>query len=229
MSQFFLRSLEDELNDGICRILRHPFVCRISDAWLDRTQLQYFAGQYYFYCNYFVRFLSACAANIPDDRTRMPIIENLWEEHGEGQAEKSHRVLFEKFANSLGMSRKELMDTKPISSTSICCENLFSIAKDSHFLMSLGALGPGTEYFTSREYEIIYKGLQKYPFLSADDLEFWSVHITLDDQHYSDMCQSLEPWLEDEESMGWVRIGAQRAIELELLFWDGLESHLPGR
>jgi pyrroloquinoline-quinone synthase len=228
VSEYF-RDLESELKPDIDKILNHPFIGRLHDAWLNKAQLQYFACQYNIYCNYFVRFLSACAANIPDDMTRMPIIDNLWEEHGEGDPTKSHRVLFENFAQALGMTHDQLFNAMPLYSTSICCENLFAIAKDSHFLMSLGALGPGTEYFTSEEYKIIVEGLKKYDFFSAEDLVFWTVHITLDDHHYSDMCQAISPWLTSDEAKGWVSLGARRAIDLEILFWDGLEANLPGR
>jgi pyrroloquinoline-quinone synthase len=225
----FIRNLEQELQPNIEKILKHPFIQRIHDAWLNKAQLQYFVKEYNVYCNYFVRFLSACSANIPDDATRMPIIENLWEEHGEGDLNKSHRVLLERFAYAIGLNHEELYQVSPLYSTSICCENLLALSKDSHFLMSLGALGPGTEYFTSAEYSILAAGFKKYNMFTEEDLEFWTVHISLDDHHYSDMCTAIEPWLKTEESREWVRHGAKRAIDLELLFWDGLEDHLPGR
>jgi pyrroloquinoline-quinone synthase len=225
----FLRQLENELEPEIKKILDHPFIRRIQDAWLTKDQLQYFAKQYNIYCQYFVRFLSACASNIPDDKTRMPVIVNLWEEHGEGNIEKSHRVLFEQFAMAVGLNTRDLQLAKPLYSTSICCENLFNISRDHHFLMSMGALGPGTEYFTSDEYSLIYEGLKKYDFLDETSLTFWKVHIGLDDMHYSEFCRALEPWLHDDEARGWVSMGARRAIDLEILFWDGLENQLPGR
>jgi pyrroloquinoline-quinone synthase len=225
----FIQQLEEELEPGIKKILNHPFIGRIEDAWLNEKQLQYFVKQYNIYCNYFVRFLSACAANIPDDHTRMPIVENLWEEHGEGDVSKSHRELLEKFAVSIGLTHDELYNVQPLYSTSICVENLFAMSKDSHFLMSMGALGPGTEYFTSDEYARIAAGLKKYGRFTEADLEFWTVHISLDDHHYSEMCDAIRPWLTTDEARGWVRHGAKRAIDLEILFWDGLEEHLPGK
>ncbi|MCB0641164.1 MAG: iron-containing redox enzyme family protein [Phaeodactylibacter sp.] len=225
----FFRNLELELKEGIDKILHHPFVKRIEDGWLNKAQLQYFAKQYSVYCRYFPRFLAAAAANIPDDQTRLPIIENLWEEHGEGKLAKSHRILFNNFAYALGVTKEELNSVTPLATTEICCSNLLNLCQDEHFLVSLGALGPGTEFFTNDEYQIIENGLKKYDFLSADDIEFWTVHISLDEDHYSELVGAVEPWATTVEHRYMIRTGAKRAIDLELLFWEGLEDNLPGR
>ena len=229
MEKNFFKHLEKELEEGIQKILTHPFLKRMEDAWLNKKQLQYFAEQYSVYCRYFPRFLAATAANIPDDETRMPIIENLWEEHGEGKLIKSHRILFNRFAAGLGLSREDLDAVIPLPTTQICCDNLINLCHDGHFLESLGALGPGTEYFTNEEYSLIYKGLKQYDFLTEEDLEFWSVHITLDEEHYSEMVGAIAPWINSLENKYLVKTGAKKAIDLEILFWDGLEDNLPGK
>ena len=159
----------------------------------------------------------------------MPIIENLWEEHGEGKLKKSHRILFNNFAKSVGLSVKELDETEPLPTTRICCENLINLCHDGSFLESLGALGPGTEFFTNEEYSIIAKGLKKYKFLSEKDIEFWLVHISLDEDHYSEMVDCLRPWANTLENKYLIKTGAKKAIDLEILFWDGLEDNLPSK
>lgn len=223
----FFKELEKELREGIDKILKHPFLKRIKKSSLSKKQLRYFAEQYSVYCQYFPRFLAAAAANIPDDKTRMPIIENLWEEHGEGKLSKSHRILYNNFAASLGLSEEDLKNVTPISTTRICCENLINLCHDGHFIESLGALGPGTEFFTNEEYSIIADGLENYDFLNKDDLEFWTVHISLDEDHYSEMIDCLRPWANTIENRYLIKTGAKKAIDLEVLFWDGLEDNLP--
>ena len=223
----FFAELEEELSHGINKILNHSFLQKIHNAELNKEQLQYFAGQYGIYCNYFPRFLAAAASNIPDDHTRLPIVENLWEEHGEGDYTKSHRVLFERFALATGLSKEDFHETEAIPTTEICCEHLLDICQDYDFITSLGALGPGTEFFTNTEYSIIKSGLNKYDFLSEEDIEFWTVHISLDEEHYSSMVEAIRPWTRSLESRHLIKTGAKKAIDLEILFWDGLEDHLP--
>jgi hypothetical protein len=101
-------------------------------------------------------------------------------------------------------------------------EVLFDLCQHAHFLEGLGALGPGTEFFTSEEYKLILSSLKGYEFLSDYDLEFWSVHIDMDEGHYAGMVSSLVPWATSEENRRLIAEGAHRAVDLEILFWDGL-------
>lgn len=223
----FIKNLENDLQPEIDKILKHPFLNRIASGDLSHAQLQYFAIQYAEYCYHFPRFLAHTAGNIPDDLTRMPVIENLWEEHGSGKFNKSHRQLFNKFLTALDIKASELNTYKLLPETSTCVETLLDICKNNHYLESLGALGPGTEFFTNEEYEIIFNGLLKSPYLSIRDLKFWQVHISLDLEHYSEMVEILYPYVNDENNCNMIREGAIKAIQLEQLFWDGLERNLP--
>ncbi|MCP3929035.1 MAG: hypothetical protein GY705_08040 [Bacteroidetes bacterium] len=223
----FFRLLEKDIDQGIQKILHHPFLDRIKNVSLSKSQLQFFAKQYYIYCTYFPRFLAAVAGNIPDDKTRMPIIQNIWEEHGSGDLQRSHRALFLQFAKALDITTDELKKTEPLASTQICVENLINLCHSSHFLESLGALGPGTEFFTSEEYELIADGLRKYDFLDEKALEFWTIHIALDVEHYSGIVKAMEPWVTTQSNRYLIKVGAKKAIDLELLFWEGLEDNLP--
>ena len=225
----FLNKLQAELRPGINEILEHPFLKRIHDATLTESQLKFFVEQYHVYNSYFPRLLSALAANITDDRTRMPIVENLWEEHGSGVLKDSHRMLFENFAASVGLTPEDLKNVEPLSTTAICCDHLLDTCMNEDFITSLGALGPGTEYFTKDEYYLIVEGLSKYPTLGEKELEFWIVHISLDEDHYSDMLEAIKPWCNTSSNRHKVKVGAKKAIDLEILFWDGLEEEVINR
>ncbi len=222
----FFKELEKELQPQIEKILNHRFIHRIQDGYLNKKQLQYFALQYSIYIQHFPRFLSACAANILDDETRLALVENLWDEHGNGKIADSHRVLYKKFALSLGITSEAYDAAEPLPTTEICVENIFNMCQDRDFRVGLGALGPGTEYFTNEEYINIVSGLKKYDFLTDEDLRFWNVHISLDEDHYSDMVQAILPWTQDREGQEKIREGARKAIALEYLFWEGLEDNL---
>ena len=225
----FFTELEKELQPQIDKILHHPFISRIKDGWLDKDQLQYFTEQYAIYCRHFPRFLAAAAANVPDDLTRMALIENLWEEHGEGVLAKSHRILYENFAAAFGLNTEDLDHVIPLPTTEICIENMLDLCSNKHFLVALGALGPGTEYFTNEEYKIIQTGLRQYDFLTEDHIEFWTVHISLDEDHYADMVNAIAHWADDNDNQEMLRRGAHKAVALEYIFWEGLEENLQNK
>ena len=222
----FFKKIEKELESDIQKILEHPFLERITTASLNLKQLQIFAEQYAIYCYHFPRFLAATAANIPNDTARFPIIKNLWEEHGEGNIEKSHRTLYQNFAKALQLNIGNLETIKALESTKYCVESLLKLCRQTHFLESLGALGPGTEFFTSAEYQKIADGLLKYDFFRKDDILFWTVHISLDEAHYSDMMNVLIPYVKKEENQQLIVRGAKQAVALELIFWNGLEENI---
>lgn len=223
----YVIQLEKELRPEIDKILQHPFLQRIAKGELNFKQLQYFAGQYSIYCYYFPRFLAGLAANIPDDKTRMPIVENLWEEHGCGKMNRSHRQLFNKFLASLDIEVIAFPDVAPLKETKECVDTLMDLCLHGNFIESLGAMGPGTEFFTNDEYQIIYDGLSKSAHFHPLDLKFWKVHISLDVEHYSEMVEVLYPYLYDEKNRILVKQGAFKAVQMEQLFWDGLEKNIP--
>ena len=43
------------------------------------------------------------------------------------------------------------------------------------------------------------------------------------------MLTSIIPWLHSEENKELFREGAERAVDLEILFWDGIEDDLFGK
>ena len=223
----FIKQLEKELRPDIDKILQHPFLKRIEQGNMSFGQLQYFAGQYAIYCYYFPRFLAALAANIPDDKSRMPIIENLWEEHGSGKMSRSHRQLYNKFLEALDIDTNNLSAITPLPETSECVNTLMDLCMNGSYIESLGAMGPGTEFFTNDEYEIIYNGLLKSPHLQQRELQFWKVHISLDVEHYSEMVEVLHPFIGDENNRKLISQGAFKAVKMEQLFWDGLERNIP--
>ncbi len=223
----FFKDLEKQLEPEIEKILDHKFLKRISSGELSLNQLQYFGLQYWHYCRAFPKFLAAAASNIEDDITRMPLIENLWEEHGSGKIRKSHRNLYYKFLLGLDLMPEEIEVSIPLKSTTTCIEVMLKVCKSDNFLTALGALGPGTEFFTNQEYSIIYDGLMKSPDVTSREAIFWKEHISLDEEHYSEMISVLFPWARDISSQESITKGALLAIEAEILFWDGIEAELP--
>ena len=61
--------------------------------------------------------LGYAAAKIADDQIRMPIVENLWEEHGEGDITRSHRQLYINFLRSLNLSEQQIETSAPSTAT----------------------------------------------------------------------------------------------------------------
>ncbi|UNM08196.1 MAG: iron-containing redox enzyme family protein [Planctomycetales bacterium] len=220
-AQEFVIELEEYATNLSRDIIDHPFIKAINRNELSSEALKFFTREYYFVSTSFVKGVAFVAANVPDDETRSILITNLWEEHGSGDISNSHRNLFKRFAHSVGVSVDELNTYIPTTLTLGYVEKMISVCRDTHFLTGLGALGPGTEYFTAPEYKLIAEGLMKRG-LTEKDVEFWLVHAEWDDDHYSDIMRAIAPWVETSENQELVKLGTHDMIALEVGFWGGL-------
>jgi pyrroloquinoline-quinone synthase len=222
----FLSHLQSALQPDIDRVLHHPFFERLNSAALSRQQVQKFALDYNFYCRSFPQLLGYAAAKIADDQIRMPIVENLWEEHGEGDITRSHRQLYTNFLRSLKLSDEQIETSVPSTATARYIQELFDICSTGDFLDVLALVGPGTEYFASREFEIILSGLEKYPFAQDLDLEYWSIHIEVDDHHSSDTLKAILPFMNTDSNKQQVLDVSRKTVELEIYFWDEMNRYV---
>src|SRR5262245_54828555 len=62
--------------------------------------------QFYFAVDFFSRPMSALIARIPDPKSRLSILQNIVEEHGEMAEEKFHSHTFKKFLCSIGQEEE---------------------------------------------------------------------------------------------------------------------------
>jgi pyrroloquinoline-quinone synthase len=220
----FVRDLEEELAPLVREVLEHPYLVRLATGAVRGAELRRFFGEYNAYCAVFPRLLAAVAANVPDDETRFALVNNLWEEHGEGDLARSHRTLFRRLwqaVDPLAVGES----TAILPSTQRYIDELMTLCKEQHFLTGLGAIGPGTEAFTAAEYSLILDGLRRGGEVRDEDLEFFAVHLTMDGDHYREALEAFEEWVDEADEADnreLVRSGALRAVQLEREFWTGL-------
>lgn len=218
--------IEREMQPRIAEVLGSPFLQALAGASLSSQQLRAFATEYYAYALAFPKCLAEVAANAPDDESRYPLIENLWEEYGSGDPEANHRALYKNFMRGLGISEAEYSRGTCLPATANQIDRLTRLCRNEPYLVGFGALSVGTEFFTAEEYLLILNGLQQYEFLDADSLQFWAVHTELDEFHYQDMRAVLDRWPNPAECYAQVSAGAAAALDLEIGFWAGLQEAL---
>lgn len=221
-----LQNALSQIEHASSAVLSHKAIEKLSSGNLSLNQLKVVFTEYRPYCDVFPRLLSAVAANTPDDITRFTLIDNLYDEHGNGDITKSHRTLYDRFLASLGVPA----DSEPQAAvtTERYVSNCLEFCKDSHYLCGLGFLGPGTESFTNAEYSSIYKGLRQVKGAVDLDLEFWEVHIDVDEDHAAECIQAISACCHTEKDVERVLEGAMFAIEAERAFWDGINGLLSG-
>ncbi len=211
------------------RLFRGSGLTAIANGSLTSIQCAYVLGQYDSYVGTFPRLLCAAGAKVKDDRVRMPLIHNLWDEHGNGKIEGSHRTLYKKLLSRLEAAEPSLAPTlslRPamaVSTYSAACMGELDSGDD---MFAVGFMGPGTEAVTVELYRVLKNLLAGTNSRVSDN--FFELHTQLDEAHARYFDEALALALASAESSGSslraVISGCRRALELEGDFWDAIVS-----
>ena len=208
------------IQPDIDELLNHPFFQKLERGEYSIKEINIFVEQYYLFSCAFTRFLLLAAASIKNEKYRMPIIDNLYDEHGNGNYLKSHRILFQNFMKAT--KAKHIDELKPLPTTSAYIYGMFKLCETGSLLEIFGAIGPGCEYFTDTQYLKIVKPLAEIYKFTETDLNFFYEHIKHDEVHSSDLDNIIIEIAKTEDDVNEVIKGAKQAILFEILFWDGI-------
>jgi pyrroloquinoline-quinone synthase len=93
---------------------RHPLFQHMVQQRFSPEQAKQAALQIYHVVEHFPRFLAAILTNIPDYRLRMPLVENLFEEHGRMNMNLVHLETYRQFLHGIGVTAEEIARSEPI-------------------------------------------------------------------------------------------------------------------
>ena len=124
---------------------------------------------------------------LPSDKERLPIIQNLYEEHGEGNLESSHVNTFREFYKSLGGEKKLKLYNKKLSSYKFIKEfndTINNKFKSESWIYSVAMLGM-IEY----TYITVSKNIHEYAknYINPRAISHYSLHEIVDVKHANDL------------------------------------------
>lgn len=176
--------------DSIVRerhLLGHPFYRRWQKGKVPHSVLQGYARQYYHYEKELPSFIGSAIEHIDDEATRQAL-EKV--KSDEASNPRPHAEIWLDFAAELGLSAEEVRSTEPTPRTN----NLVGTYR------SLTAHGPHEAIAALYTYESQVpdiaeekaNGLRNfYGVTSAEGLEFFTLHTTLDIEHSRALKQGL--------------------------------------
>lgn len=162
---------------------RDPFLEALRAGVVSTQALRVWAQQIYLVVRDFARLLGAIYANCEDFAVRALVAQNLYEEHGRFIPGEDHPALMRRFGHRLGLTDEALEAAVSLPETADYLNLLFRLTREGSYLEGLAAVGLGVErsvprYF--RHLESLFR--ERYGF-SAEDTEFFRVHITDDAEH----------------------------------------------
>jgi len=201
---------------------RHPFVERCRAGQLALEHVHVLGVQMYKFSSEFTRFLAKALVSCRDERARIVIAENLWDELGEGDPDLAHPALFRRFTRALGIPDEELAARAPEPETMGLIDTYLGLADQYGELGLLGALCFASEGIVAALYSQIEAGLLKTVALGKDDLAFFEVHIHVDDGHARNLESILLPRLNSPRDVQGTEEAIRAALDARCRFFDGV-------
>ena len=91
-----------------------------------------------------------------------------------------------------------------------------------HFLVGLGALGPGHEWAIPKMFPPLIEGLRRAGY-SDKEIDYFLLHVVQDQDHGSWMEEALVLLIQNQKDADRIREGAMRSLAARHRFWDGVQ------
>lgn len=153
--------------------------------------------QFYYAVTHFTKPLALVAGAIPDYGSRINILKNIWEEHGEGDLTKTHGSTFTELLSRL--TRKEVVLKPATSAVTKFNSTLDETCKNAHYLKSVAMIGMIERMFSEISH-FIGAAIVERGWMDSKDMIHYSVHQELDVIHAQDFFDILKPF-EAKESI----------------------------
>jgi len=186
---------------------------------LSKKDLCLWLSQEYFVSIAFVNWFLWATTLTTDINAKIVLVQNIWEELGEGNPDLSHVQILTQFLSKIGISEKEL-NILPHT------EKYLKIMKEitnSNFYSALGALGPANEYLLKLEYGIMYNSYQDLKLREKlPEAYFFQVNLEADESHSAKLFRLIDSICVDSEKKEQVIKGNKDALDARMLFYEGL-------
>jgi pyrroloquinoline quinone (PQQ) biosynthesis protein C len=146
------------------------------------------AREFYPFCFEFSLFLAAAISHMRDERARLLLVANLYEEHGHLDASRLHPELFRAFVRELGLDPSKL-EVGEGTAGAEAAAIVTSICRNGPAHRALAALY-AIELLFGPACELMKRGLE-HLCLPAEAMEFFHVHAGADVVHASQLRSCL--------------------------------------
>jgi pyrroloquinoline quinone (PQQ) biosynthesis protein C len=205
----------------------HPLFCRLQGGALSPDQIRRLALQIHHVVDHFPRFLAALLANMPDYRLRMPLVDNLFEEHGRMNVRAVHVETYRDFLRATGLSAAEIEASRPAIPVVAYTRAVSDLCLHHPFPEGLGALGV-IEEIVARASPIVARFALVNLGAGQGSLAHFADHAALDIGHANEIYEVAHS-LPGAEAREQVRRGMELGHYYHRRLYTDLEADLyPG-
>jgi len=219
----FLADLRQEIEHHPA--VNHVFLSRIACTPFTKEDYAIFGLQHYPLVGLFCTYMEHLLLHAPDSDAKGWIAKVLVDEYGERSDGKDHAELYREFLHGCGVPPGE-EDTVPLDGRVIdFIRTHMRLVTREHFLVGLGALGPGHEWAIPRMFELIIEGLRRAGF-AEHEITYFTEHVEQDQDHGVWLEEALGIMIDGREDQELVRRGAMLSLEARARFWEGVQTQV---
>jgi pyrroloquinoline-quinone synthase len=208
-TEAFVKELEEGLRRADRWLPGHPVIGKIERGELSRGQIAGMMNQIYLQTVEVVRWLGYLYAKCPVMAVRREVFNNLAEEElGLFSGTEGHFHLAGRVAVAAGADPAKL-DDAPLQPAPAALIKLGDdmFYRNPNWIANFGTAF-GFEYQSPMAFASLAKGLKKSYGMTDKDVEFFTVHITADEDHTGGIVRVLDKYATTEEARAEVRKAA---------------------
>lgn len=182
--------------------------------------------QYRFFTIDYIRDLAMLVGKLPFGELRSLLGGILSEELGEGDAQRAHPVVYDRFLGTIGVAPEQR--ERALASNRVLLDGLTAdlLARDAAY--GIGLRGMGGECLCQTYLAVLHEHLLAHPWVRANapaiDWEFWTIHTgEIDILHAELTRKAVDAYLmEHPEALPELAQGYERSIHAWNEFWRNI-------
>ena len=173
-----------------------PYLKALQDGSMSLEGFRKSQEQFFHAVTFFPRPMAALVGRIPNPKTRLDILHNLVEEHGEFDAERFHHTTFQQFLRSIG-SQPEKLETGALSPAMRAFNSVLTCACVLDELeVGVACMGIIEHAFAGIS-ATIGQAVVARGWVRQDALVHYALHAQIDERHAEEFFAVIEPQWND--------------------------------
>lgn len=217
------RALTARVDDLIQHRFLSPMTAalrRLSSARARDFLERWLASEYYVSRD-FPRWLAGLMFQLPQPEHRHLLAENIWDEHGHGDFERSHYAQCRAMLSSLDVP----VPDGPPAPAAAYIHGVDQMIRRGR-LDALAVIGPANEFLIPREYGCIWRHFNDAGWTSSAMARFFEANISADEEHIEQLERIVRAELRDERCEHAFLRAAEEGLALRLRFYTQLLESL---
>jgi pyrroloquinoline-quinone synthase len=213
----YIRDLEKRLAPAA-----HPYLTALAEGSLSRDDFIETQIQFFFAVAFFPRPMASLAGRLPRPAMRSALLDNLRDEHGDGNLDMSHERTFLRHLSGFGVTPAEVERRALWPEVRIFNTALAGLCALDDWRTGVAALGMIEQLFGDIS-ATIGRAMVQRGFLQASEVAHYSVHAQIDARHAEGFFALLDaPYAESPEQRYLIEQGLELGGELLLGLYHGL-------